>query len=107
MSDAHARPRASSRIFLHLVARGMERADRAAAAVEADHPGLEVETWLAADDALRREDPETLPQVLFILQGDEHEQDGVHVALTLTEAAMRRRLAAKVPGVLARRPGSR
>ena len=107
MSEAHARPRASSRIFLHLVARGLERASRAAAAVEADHPGLEVETWLAADDALRREDPETLPQVLFILQGDEQEQDGVHVSLTLTEGAMRRRLAAKVPGVLSGRPGSR
>jgi hypothetical protein len=106
MSDAHAGPRASSRIFLHLVARGMDRAYRAAAAVEADHPGLEVETWLSYDDELLREDPETLPQVLFILQGDEQEQDGVHVSLALTEGAMRRRLAARVPGVLSRRPGS-
>ncbi|MBV8555995.1 MAG: hypothetical protein JO116_10550, partial [Planctomycetaceae bacterium] len=62
---------------------------------------------LSYDDALLREDPETLPQVLFVLQGDEQEQDGVHVPLTLTEGAMRRRLAARVPGVLSGRPGSR
>jgi hypothetical protein len=106
MREEHAGTRAYSRIFAHLVARGMERAYRAAAAVEADHPGLEVETWLSYDDELLREDPETLPQVLFILQGDEEEQDGVHVSLALTEGAMRRRLAARVPGVLSRRPGS-
>ena len=97
MNGAHAGPRASSRIFLHLVARGMGCACPAAAAVEADHPGLEVETWLSDDDALLREDPQTLPQVLFILQGDEREQDGVHVSLALTES----------PCTAASRPGSR
>jgi hypothetical protein len=31
------------------VGHGMDRASRTAAAVEADHPGLEVEAWLSYD----------------------------------------------------------